>query len=855
MKRILIRVSLGIFLSIVTLVLTLALAGYAFQDKVKALIIQKINEQVTVPISVRGGVDFSLLQHFPYASVTFHDVSVKNKLKGGRENLLQVREFSFLFNMWGLLSHKIEVSQVYASDGALNMYLDALGNANWDIFKKSADNKPSAGLNLDLQHATIHNVKYTYLTGDGQEDIQLNISKLGLSGNFRAARFDLDAKGTLMIDRLQINGDEYIAHKAFDADITIDVDQQQKRFALNKGNIEIEKNKFVVNGFFVTSKRNTYVQFAANSQGKDISKLIALIPLRFTAQLAGTEGSGGYTVATKIYGHIRPGINPIIEVTAALHDAEIQIPKISKPLQHVTAQGYYRMDSVGDDRLTVSKFHSEFNGYPQQFELKLVHLRSPDIDFSADGTADLHELRTFFSDTILQSATGLVTFRQFHIQGNKRDFDNAQNANIRASGEFDLKDVNVQADNVAYENINGHLSYHDNDISIHGLSAKFLNTEFVFDGTVNNLIAYSISQDRRINTADIPLGVDGTLKMHSFDLSSILHTYDNKGKPHHSTGKAKLDIRDVFNMDGHLQVSVDKFVYEHMLFEDVKADLGLVPYRIDIRSLSATAMGGQITDVGYVAFLPSRQMLMNLGLNIDKVDLPMLFRECDNFHQTTLTDKNLKGRVSATLALKTVWNNYKDIDLDKLSGSLSCSVLHGELNDFDPIKSASAFIKVDELNHIVFSDLNNTLSIQDRVITIPRMEIQSSALNLIMSGTHTLDNQIDYHLKINLHKLLAAKFGSRQSDVQYIEEDPYAGVNLYLLLTGDISNPKIRYDREQVKKKLKQDLADQKEELKGLFKKEKTQKPANKEAARREEKYYDTRKKPEFIDFDEEKEK
>lgn len=855
MKRILIRVSLGILITIATLVLALVVCGYAFQDKVKELIISKINEQVTVPISVKGGVEFSLLQHFPYASVTFHEVAIKNKLKGGRENLLQVREFSFLFNMWGLLSHKIEVSRVYAADGSLNMYMDARGNTNWDIFKKSADNKPSAGLNLDLRQANVRNVRYTYLTGDNEEDIQLNISKLDLSGNFRAARFDLNAKGGLMIDRLQINGDEYVAHKAFDADITIDVDQQQNRFALNKGNIEIEKNKFVVNGFFITSKRNTYVQFNATSQGKDISRLIALIPLRFTSQLAGTEGSGGYTVSSKIYGHIRPGINPIIEVTAALHDAEIQIPKISKPLMHVTAEGYYRMDSVGDDKLVVSKFRSEFNGYPQAFDLKLVHLSSPDIDFHADGTADLHELRTFFSDTILQSASGLVTFKEFHIQGNKRDFDAAENSNIKASGEFDLKDVNVEAGNVAYEKINGHLSYHDNDITINGLAAKFLNTEFVFNGTVNNLIAYSISQDRRNNTEDIPLGVNGTLRMHSFDLSSILHTYDKKGKPHPNTGKAKLDIRDVFNMEGHLQVSIDKFVYEHMLFEDVKADLGLVPYRIDIRSLSTTAMGGQITDVGYVAFLPGKQMLMNLGLNIDKVDLPMLFRECDNFNQTTLTDKNLKGRVSATLALRTVWNNYKDIDLDKLSGSLSCSVLHGELNNFDPIKSASAFIKVDELNHIVFSDLSNTLSIENRVITIPRMEIQSSALNLIMSGTHTLDNQIDYHLKVNLHKLLAAKFGSRQSDVQYIEEDPYAGVNLYLLLTGDISNPKIKYDREQVKKKLKQDLADQKQELKELFKKDKTQKPASKEAARREEKYYDTRKKPEFIDFDEEKEK
>jgi uncharacterized protein involved in outer membrane biogenesis len=853
MKRILIRISLGLLIILLSLSALLMLGGYFFEDKVKALIVEKINDQVTVPVNINGGIDFSLLKHFPYASVTFRDAVIKSKLPGSRENLLKVHEFSFLFNMWGLLGNKIQVSRVYADEGELNLYVDANGNANYDIFKKSNNPKASGGLNLDLNKASVKNVRFTFLTESKQEDIRLQISKLDLGGNFRADRFDLDAKGGLMINLLQINGDEYLVQKAFQADVTIAVDQTQNKFSLNKGNIEIEKNKFDVSGYFISGRKSTYVDFNANTQGKDISHLIALIPVQYTAKLAGTEGSGGYDVTAKIKGRISHGISPTIHVSATLHDAEIQIPKISKALTHVAAEGFYRRDSLGGDQLVVSKFHSEFNGRPQQFTLKLVHLKEPDIDFSADGVADLHELRSFFSDSALQKAEGLITFKSFHIQGNKRDFNSGHTRNIKASGEFDLSDVDIAAGGVDYSNINGHLTYRDNDITIKGISLSFLNTAFVFDGTVTNLIAYAISQDSRSNTADIPLGVEGTLRMKSFDLSGILKTYDKKGKAHRDSTRAKLDIRDVFNMQGHLGVSIDKFVYNKMLFENVHTSLVLSPYRIDIDTLSATGMGGQITNSGNITFTQNKQMVMNLGLNIDKVDLPVLFRECDNFGQKTLTDANLKGRFNASLQVKTVWNNYKDIDLDKLAGSLTCSVLHGELLNFDPIKSASAFIKVDELNHIVFSDLTNSLTIKNRVITIPRMEVQSSALNLIMSGTHTLDNQIDYHIKVNLRKLLAAKFGRRESDVQYIEDDPYEGINLYISLTGDISNPKVKYDRESVKKNLKQDLADQKQELKDLFKKDKVKKPVNEKEATREEKYYDTRKKPEVIEFEEDK--
>ena len=245
-------------------------------------------------------------------------------------------------------------------------------------------------------------------------------------------------------------------------------------------------------------------------------------------------------------------------------------------------------------------------------------------------------------------------------------------------------------------------------------------------------------------------------------------------------------------------------------------------------------------------------MIFDFAMNIDKVDIPVLFKECDNFGQTTLTDKNIKGLVTADLQIETIWNNYTDIDMDKIDGNLTCHIQHGELNDFGPVKSLAAFVKISELNHIVFSDLSNKLVIKNKVITIPMMEVQSSALNLMMAGTHTFDNIMDYQIKVNLRKLLAAKFGRKENDGEYIEENPYEGVNLYLTITGSVDHPVVKYDKKSVKKKLKNDLADQKKELEGLFGKDrKNKKSKEEEAAKKEDKYYNNQKKPDFIDFQE----
>lgn len=852
MTKLITKVLITIAVIIALLSATLLIGGYLFQDKVKALIVQSINEQVTVPVSVKGGIDFSLFSHFPYAALTFKDVTVKSKLQSGPKDLLQVREFSFLFNIWGLLGDKIEVSRIYTHHGALNLYLDGQGNANYDIFKPS-NGKSGAGLNLDLKKAIVENVQFSYVSENKDEEIRLLLRQLKLSGNFRADRFALDASSDILIRMLKINGAEYLNQKSFHGDITIDVDQHQNKFTLRSGSIELEKNPFTVSGYFIGGKRSTYVNFDAETHGKDISRLIELIPLQFKTKLEGTEGKGNYSVKATVKGNIRANINPTVTVTATLDNASIRLPKVSKALTDVSTGVSYHFDSVGHDQLIISQFKSQYNGDPLGFDLKLTNLSEPDFNLDANGIADLHELGSFFSDTLLENAEGKIAFHNFHMQGNKRDFDRVENSHLKISGDFELKEIELQIAGVTYGNINGHLSYYDKTIEVKGLTINFLNTDATFDGRVDNLLAYAITQNNRSNSADEPLGVEGKLRMKTFNLSNILATYDKKNKPKYSSYKAQINIRDIFNMDGHLSIAIDKFSYQKMIFEDVKTEVKLVPYRLDINNLSTHAMGGNITNNGYIAFTPEREMIINLGLNIDKVDLPQIFAECDNFGQTSLTDKNLKGRVSASLELKTVWNNYKDIDLDQIVGNLSCSVLHGELINFEPIKAASSFIKVEELNHIVFSDLSNQLYIHDRKITIPKMEVQSSALNLLLSGTHTFDNEIDYHIKVNLRKLLANKFNRNNSDVQYIDEDPYDGVNLFLQLTGNIANPKIKYDKEFVSKKIKQDMAAQKEELKGLFKKDKAPKAKNENETKREEKYYDTRKKPETIEFEEDK--
>ena len=159
-----------------------------------------------------------------------------------------------------------------------------------------------------------------------------------------------------------------------------------------------------------------------------------------------------------------------------------------------------------------------------------------------------------------------------------------------------------------------------------------------------------------------------------------------------------------------------------------------------------------------------------------------------------------------------------------------------------------AKVRIEELKDIRFSDLENTIKIANSRIDIPEFEIKTSALNLIFFGFHHFDNTIDYHFKINLHKLLAQKFRRNRSDEQYIESDPYEGVNLHLTMKGNLGNPEIKFDKALTRNKIQTDFKNEKSVLKDLLKN--SSKKIDNQENRREEKYFNVKEQPQFIEFD-----
>ncbi|HLP49526.1 MAG TPA: AsmA-like C-terminal region-containing protein, partial [Chitinophagales bacterium] len=464
----------------------------------------------------------------------------------------------------------------------------------------------------------------------------------------------------------------------------------------------------------------------------------------------------------------------------------------------------------------------------------------------------LAELTAFVPDSVVQDLDGTITFNAFHLKGKKSDFTDVENSTLTGSGEFKFNGAEFRQNGVTYGNINGLLKYENQVIEAKDFTLNFLSTDFKFSGTIENLLAYVYNLSAKRKANDVVLGLNGKAKIQTFNLTGIMETFDRKNKPA-AQRKEKINIREIFSMRGNVDVEVGKFLYRKMVFNDLRTNVQLSSGLLRINHLSARAMAGDVRASGSIGFTPDNSLVMRLDITAVGLDIPTIFKESENFGQTTLTDRHLKGTLSTAIALDMTWKNYKDLDPKSLSAIIDFSIKNGELIKFEPLRAASKFIRVEELEDIRFAELSNTIKIANEQFDIPEFEIKTSALNLMFFGYHRFDNTVDYHFKINLHKLLAQKFNRRnQSDVQYIENDPYEGINIFLTMTGNLSDPKIKFDKASVRNKIQADFRNEKQVLKDLLKNNAPRK-ADPEEQRREDKYFDTREEPKFMDFEEDK--
>ena len=818
-----------LFLTLLILFLLLAgssfLMGYYYQDEVKEYVIGELNKELNTQIIVDGkNIDFTVLKNFPYASVDFKNVKALDATTNkNKDTLFKAGKISFQFNIVDIFRKNYHIKKIEIDDVDLKIRIDKNEHDNYHFWKSSSDTITTA-FSFALEKIVLNQVQCSFKNYKTKQNIDVLIKRSNLSGEFSNDKYSLEIVSDLFVDQIKRDRITYLRQKNIHAEVVLNVDNIISSYKIKNSKIKIEDLLFEVVGNVINANDEPIINLGIRGKEMDIKSVLSLIPNKYKDKINDYESDGKFYFDATVQGSFSNDQIPRVIADFGIENTDITQIKDNIVLHNVNLKGHYSNGNNGHpetSELILNPFSATINEGSVLGKLSLHNMDNPSFDAEIEANVSLVELQRFIKIDTIETIDGQVKMKAV-FSGDGKNISSGSYENITASGNLTIVDMNLKLKNntLIFTKMNGDFKFDNNDLAVNNFRGNVANSDFELKGFFRNMIGYVLKKNQDIT-------VEATLNSKNIDLNELLA---NKEEDMNSKNKYKLQFSEHINVN--LSSEIEHLVFRKFDATNIKGIIKLKDKKMVIDPITLSTMNGSISTSGLIDGGDSTKLLVTCFSDVNKINVTKMFEQFENFGQATITDKNIKGVATAKIQFASVFTPELQMDFDKLYAGVDMTVENGELNNVESMKSLSKFIELKDLENIRFATLKNQIEIKNQVVTIPKMEIKSNAINITVSGTHKFNNEINYKIKLSLNELLSkkAKQAKKENDeFGEVADDGLGRTNIFLSMTGTIYNPVIKYDSKSAIQNVKQDLKVEKQTLKtilkeefGLFKKDST---------------------------------
>ncbi len=822
MGRFILRFFAFLIISFFTLLGAGVLLGYYYQDDVKEYVIGELNKQLNTQVIVDGNdIDFTVIRSFPMASINFKNIKALDAIESEhKDTLFNAQEISLKFSLIDLFKKNYIIKKVEINHSVVNLKIDRQGNDNFHFWKESTDTAES-NFSFKLEQIILKDVDVSYLNKKAKQNIALTIKKCNLSGDFSNDKYTLETENDIYVNRLKFENTNYISKKNIHTELALEVDNQTKSYKIKDGFFKIENLAFEIYGNVISANQNPVLNLGIKGKDMDIQSVLSLIPEKYKEKINNYKSDGEFYFNATIQGSISDTQTPEIKADFGINGADITQTSSSITLQNVNLKGsYFNGSKTNSSNLILNPVSFTINQGSINGNLSLQNLDHPSFAGKVISSMSLDDLQQFFKIDTIESVTGQVKI-DAEFSGEAMADGNGTYDNIQTSGNLSISNANLKIKNnkLLYNNLNGEFKFNKNDLIVDQFNGNISSTDFELKGFFRNVISFFIKENEDIT-------IEASLNSKNVNLNELL---ENKSE---ENGSSEYKLKFSEHIDVNLNTEITHLEFRKFNADNIRGVVKLKDKKLYADPITLNTMNGSITTSGMVDATDSSKIIVTCYSDINKINVTKMFEQFENFGQTSITSKNIKGTATAKINFASILEPSLKMDLDKLYAGIDMTIENGELNNVGSMKSLSRFIELKDLENVKFATLKNQFEIKNQVISIPKMEVKSNAINITASGTHSFKNEINYRVKLSLNELLskkAKKAKKQNEEFGEIADDGLSRTNIFLLMTGTVDNPNISYDSKGAIQNIKQDLKVEKQTLKtilkeefGLFKKDST---------------------------------
>lgn len=335
-------ISVGSLLLLLIVVVGVAL-WLIFTPSKLTSIVNRVSDKVITCESHFESVDLTLWRTFPNVGLKVNNMVIVNPMQGApSDTLAKVAHVVVGMDLKAFLKNdSIIVKQLVIDNPTANVYINAEGVTNYDIFNSSDEESTSESsemaLAFDINEVAVNHLNVDFINEQdsmhvGVRDLNIDIDGEGDS-DLLEARLKLKVKDLLF----DLKGDQFVTFDTphenkylLQSNLDAQVSLNQMGLTIHKGTLKLDNYEVDLNGdvSLATEDRDMSMDVAFKTNKWNIPQLLTLLPETYTSWQEGMEFDADVMLSGTVKGVMNDSIMPQVTADLSLSDGSFAYKEV-----------------------------------------------------------------------------------------------------------------------------------------------------------------------------------------------------------------------------------------------------------------------------------------------------------------------------------------------------------------------------------------------------------------------------------------------------------------------------------------------------------------------------------------------
>lgn len=743
--------------AIAVIVLLLVAIPLLFTGKIEGIIKEEGNKMLNAEFDFES-LDISLIRRFPQVSVSLEEFYLKGVGAFENDTLVSAEEITATMNLMSLFGDGgYEIKKILLDGVTLKAIVLADGSVNWDVMKPTEEEEAipedtasaTTPIRILLQEFEIENLNLVY--DDRQSSMYAAVAGLDaeISGDFGSERTLLDLVADASAVTYMLEGVPFLNKAHIAADMKIDADLVNNRFAFSENTLQLNAIKAAIDGWVALTDAGMDMDVKLNSNEIGFKEILSLVPAIYTQDFEGLETDGTATLTAYAKGALAgDSIVPEFNLAFDVKNAMFHYPDLPAGVDNINIAAKVSNPGGSPDATVVkiNPFNFVMAGNPFSVTANLL---TPISDLAFDATAkgrlDLGKVKDIYPLEDM-SLNGLVD-ADIAINGRMSHIEKEQYDKIKASGTVGLKDMQLEMEGIPAVDIKKSLlTFTPRYLQLSETAVNIGENDIVVDSKFEKYIGYALKGTTLKGSLNV--------KSNHFNLNDFMTT--------DSTAVAATDdavvadtvaagvIEVPSNIDFTMQAAFKNVLFDNMVFDNLNGTLVVRDSKVDMKNLSLNTMGGDVVVNGFYYTPQEAQPQFNAGFKLNKIEFAKAYNDLNVVRKLAPIFNGLTGDFSGNVNIDTKLDNTMSPILSTLTGAGSLSTKDLSLNNVKVIQVVADIVKKPSLKDTRVKDVNIEFTIKDGRVNTKPFDVKLGDYKMNLSGSTGLDQTIDYKGEITI---------------------------------------------------------------------------------------------------------